>query len=143
MISGSCLCGKVAYRVAGSGESMYYCHCQMCRKASGSTFATNMLMRESDFEVVSGKHYLKGFNSSPGETRFFCAECGSPIYARAEARKGLVSLRCGGLDQAPVLEPQVHLFTAWKAPWYRIRDSLKQVAELKLPISSPTDPGAS
>ncbi len=136
MIKGSCLCGKVSYEVSGPGDKMYYCHCRMCRKASGSSFATNMLMKESEFVIKSGEEFLKGFNSSPGETRYFCSECGSPIFGKAEARKGLVSLRCGGLDDAPDIDPEVHLFTDWKAPWYHITDSLKQVRDLKLPIKS-------
>lgn len=139
MISGSCLCGRVVYEVSGAGDAMYYCHCRMCRKATGSSFATNMLMNESDLVIKSGTSYLKGFNSSPGETRYFCSECGSPIYGKAESRKGLVSLRCGGLDAAPDLEPQVHLFTDSKAPWYHISDSLRQVANLELPIASLSD----
>ncbi|MEQ8233467.1 MAG: GFA family protein, partial [Gammaproteobacteria bacterium] len=122
-------------------KSMYYCHCSMCRKASGSSFATNMLMKESDLVFKSGENYIKGFNSSPGETRYFCSECGSPIYGKAESRKGLVSLRCGGLDGAPAIQPEVHLFTDWKAPWYQIADTLRQVPDLKLPIRSVTETG--
>ena len=141
MIHGSCMCGKVAYEVRGPGKSMYYCHCSMCRKASGSSFATNMLMNESDLVITSGESYIKGYNSSPGETRYFCSECGSPLYGKAKARKGLISLRCGGLDGAPDREPEVHLFTDWKAPWYQITDSIKQVPDLKLPIRSVSDPG--
>lgn len=136
MIKGSCLCGKVRYEVTGFGDRMYYCHCRMCRKASGSSFATNLLMKASDFVITSGEKYLKGFDSSPGETRYFCSECGSPIYGHADAREGLVSLRCGGLDAAPNMAPDVHLFTDWKAPWYEINDTLEQVGDIKLPIGS-------
>jgi hypothetical protein len=100
-----------------------------------------MLMKESDLVFKSGENYIKGFNSSPGETRYFCSECGSPIYGKAESRKGLVSLRCGGLDDAPAIQPEVHLFTDWKAPWYQIADTLRQVPDLKLPIRSVTETG--
>lgn len=141
MISGSCLCGKVVYEIPGPGTAMYYCHCRMCRKASGSSFATNMLMKESDLVIRSGRRFIKGFSSSPGEVRYFCSACGSPLYGKAEARQGLVSLRCGGLDDAPGIEPQVHLFTHWKAPWYRIEDGLEQVPELPLPIAGLDDAG--
>ena len=142
MINGSCLCGKVAYEVSGHGISMYYCHCRMCRKANGSSFATNMLMKESELVIKSGREYIKGFNSSPGETRYFCSECGSPLFGKAAAREGLVSLRCGGLDEPPELVPEVHLFTNWKAPWYEIMDTLKQVPDLELPIRSVSNPEA-
>lgn len=140
MITGSCLCGKIAYEVSGTGDSMYYCHCRMCRKASGSSFATNMLMKESDFAITTGASHLRGYESSPGETRYFCGECGSPLFGRADARPGLISLRCGTLDAAPDLAPEVHLFTAWKAPWYEIADSLRQVSDLKLPIHAVSEP---
>ena len=49
------LAPKVSYEVRGSPKAMYYCHCGMCRKATGSSFATNMLVREADFVVVSGR----------------------------------------------------------------------------------------
>ena len=136
MIQGSCLCGKILYEVSGDGDSMYYCHCEMCRRASGSSFATNMLMLEDDFKIMTGEHLIKGFQSSPGETRYFCSECGSPLYGKAEAREGLISLRCGGLEEAPAIEPQIHLYTDWKAPWYESHDSLRQVPSLELPIKS-------
>jgi hypothetical protein len=101
-----------------------------------------MLIKESEVVIKSGEEFIKGFNSSPGETRYFCSECGSPIYGKADARKGVISLRCGGLDEAPKIEPVVHLFTDWKAPWYQITDSLKQVPDLKLPINTISDSGS-
>jgi len=67
MIKGSCLCGKVSYEITEPGDKMYYCHCRMCRKASGSSFATNMLMKEADFAIMSGEVFLKVFNSSLGD----------------------------------------------------------------------------
>jgi len=129
MLRGSCLCGKVSYEVRGVPEAMYYCHCSMCRKATGSSFATNMLVRESDFTVMSGQPLIKAYLSSPGEHRHFCSECGSPIYSRAEAGKGLVSVRCGSLDDDPVVRPGAHIYTASRAPWFEIHDRVPQFAE--------------
>lgn len=129
MLRGSCLCGKITYEVRGSPKAMYYCHCSMCRKATGSSFATNMLVREADFVVTSGQALIKAFQSSPGEHRHFCSECGSPIYSKAQAREGTVSVRCGTLDDDPLVRPSVHLYTASKAPWFEVRDHLRQFLE--------------
>ena len=126
MLRGSCLCGKVTYEVHGAPKAMYYCHCGMCRKATGSSFATNMLVRESDFVLTSGQALIKPFQSSPGEHRHFCSECGSPIYGAAEKRPGKVSVRCGALDDDPVVRPAVHVYIEHKAPWFEIRDQLRQ-----------------
>jgi len=127
MIRGSCLCGRVGYEVRGSPQLMYYCHCGMCRKATGSSFATNMLVRSDDFVIVTGRSFLKAYESSPREYRCFCSECGSPIYGEAAARPGSVSVRCGTLDDDPQVRPTVHLHTSSKSPWFDISDQLPQV----------------
>jgi len=88
-----------------------------------------MLVRDDDFVVTSGRSLIKAFQSSPGEYRHFCAECGSPIYGKAEARKGKVSVRCGTLQDDPIVRPIAHMYTASKAPWIEVCDQLPQFAE--------------
>jgi hypothetical protein len=40
MIRADCLCGSVAWSVAGPLPPMYHCHCARCPKAHGAAFAT-------------------------------------------------------------------------------------------------------
>lgn len=129
MLRGSCLCGKVRYELRGTPRTMYYCHCGTCRKASGSSFATNIIVASEDFALVSGRESLSAFESSPSKWRHFCSACGSPIYSQAEATRQVVSVRCGTLDVDPSLRPQFHTYVASKAPWCEIRDDLPQAAE--------------
>ena len=124
MVKGSCLCGKISYEIHHLPQSMYCCHCSMCRKATGSAFATNMLVREVDLTVHDSHSLIKAFQSSPGEHRYFCSECGSPLYSKAQARAGMVSIRCGTLDNDPAIRPSEHIYTASKAPWFDICDAL-------------------
>jgi hypothetical protein len=129
VIKGSCLCGKVAYELRGLPQATYYCHCGMCRKATGSSFATNMLARSDEFLIVAGRPYLKSYESSPNEYRHFCSECGSPIYGEAAARPNIVSIRCGTLGGDPGVRPSSHIYTASKSPWFAISDQLSQFPE--------------
>lgn len=108
---------------------MYYCHCGMCRKATGSSFATNMLVKSDDFVIVAGRSVLRSYESSPSEYRHFCSECGSPIYGEAVVRPGLVSIRCGALDGDPGVRPSSHIYTASKSSWFTISDHLSQFSE--------------
>jgi hypothetical protein len=129
MLRGSCLCNGVQFEIRGEPRPIYYCHCSMCRKATGSSFATNMLVAKDLFHIASGHALLKGFESSPGEHRYFCSGCGSPIYGEALARKGVVSVRCGSLRDDPVVRPVAHYFADSRAPWVEIRDGLPLVPE--------------
>jgi hypothetical protein len=92
-----------------------------------------MLVHEADFVVTSGQPLIKAFQSSPDEYRHFCSECGSPIYENAAARKRMVSVRCGGLEDDPVVRPTAHIHAASKAPWIDILDRLPQFAEEDCP----------
>ena len=126
MLRGSCLCGKIKYEVRGEPLGMYYCHCETCRKATGTAFATNIAVATDAFVVTAGRDSLKAYESSPQKYRYFCADCGSPIYSQADATKGMVSLRCGTLDDDPKLRPNVHFWVSSKAPWFEIRDGVPE-----------------
>lgn len=130
VLLGSCLCGKIRYEVRGRPHLMYYCHCIMCRKATGTSFATNMQVREEDFSILSGRNVLKACRSSADEFRHFCSACGSPVFSEAEHRRGILSIRCGLLDDDPGVRPAHHLYVDFKAPWDVILDGLPEYAEL-------------
>lgn len=126
MLKGSCLCGAIRYEVRGTPRLMYYCHCRMCRKATGTSFATNLLVREQDFVILSGREVLKAYRSSPDEFRHFCSACGSPVFSEAEHRRGIFSIRSGLLDGDPGIRPAYHLYVDFKAAWIDIRDGLPE-----------------
>lgn len=50
--SGSCLCGGLRYEVQGEIGELLQCHCQRCRKANGTAFATNALIQKADFKIL-------------------------------------------------------------------------------------------
>lgn len=129
MLRGACLCGTVRYEIRGAPWTMYYCHCGTCRKATGSSFATNLIVAADDFVVVAGADALTAYESSPQKHRYFCRACGSPIYSRGEATKAIVSVRAGTVEGDPGLRPSVHAYVASKAPWLDICDDLPQKPE--------------
>lgn len=99
LLQGSCLCGKFRYEGRSQPLLMYYCHGIMCRKATGTSFATNKQVRAEDFSILSGQDDLKAYRSSPDELRHFCLACGSPVFSEVEHRLEILSIRCGLLDR--------------------------------------------
>ena len=78
MISGSCLCGKVKYEIAGKVGDIVHCHCQTCRKAHSAAFSSVAAVNDHDFHLT-GQTHLNSYESSPGKKRYFCSQCGSQI----------------------------------------------------------------
>lgn len=126
---GSCLCGKVQFEITGKISSIVYCHCSRCRKAQGSAFATNGNVQTSDFHFLSGEECLTGYESTPGQTKYFCRHCGSPIMSRTESRPDQKRIRLGTLDSDISERPVAHIFASSKANWEEICGDLPQYPE--------------
>jgi len=117
MYKGGCLCGTVRYEINGGIWNIVMCHCSLCRKAQGSAFATNGIVNTSDFRFTSGEHNLTGYESSPGQTKYFCKTCGSPILSRNLERLDQVRIRVGTIESDIAERPEAHIFVSSKANW--------------------------
>ena len=93
MLTGSCLCGSVRFRIDGELGPAGYCHCSQCRKASGSAFAANAPVRRKYHSFTRGEGSIREFESSPGKFRAFCCHCGSPLYSRLDAEPETLRIR--------------------------------------------------
>ncbi|PJG44703.1 aldehyde-activating protein [Acinetobacter tandoii] len=127
--AGSCLCGAIRYEVRGEIGDVVQCHCQRCRKANGTAFATNAPIKKSDFQLVQGEQFLKSYQSTATTQRCFCSECGSPIMSIKADTPEYYRLRIGTLDTPLVQKSTMHIFVDSKAEWDVICDQLPQYPE--------------
>ncbi len=129
MYQGGCLCGAVRFELHGGIDSIVFCHCSRCRKAQGSAFATNGVVQEAEFKFVTGAELLNGYESSPGQTKYFCRQCGSPIFSRNINCPGELRIRLGVIESDIEERPAAHIFVGSKANWEQICDDLPQCDE--------------
>ncbi len=116
---GSCLCAKVKYSVAANIKDFYFCHCEQCRKITGSAFAANILTKPVTVNWISGSEWVKRFDY-PCErvfTKVFCTNCGSGLPYLNKKGDALV-IPAGSLDHNPDIKPNNNIFWADKASWY-------------------------
>lgn len=118
-LSGSCLCGAVAYKISGEAQRFYHCHCSRCRKATGTGHASNLLVRpQSSLTWLKGEELL-GRYKVPEAERFyncFCTQCGGPM-PRVVPELDVVVVPAGSLDTPPPIEPQARIFWDSRADW--------------------------
>ncbi len=124
-LTGGCLCGGVRYEATTTPTTVYFCHCTQCQKAQGTAFVASVPIALDAFKITRGQALLKAFRATPVKGRFFCGECGSPLYSFTEG-KSMVRVRAGSFDTPPPLKLAAHIYTASKAPWYEINDDAPQ-----------------
>ena len=128
VIHGSCLCGKIKFKVSLPGIGINYCHCSRCRKASGSSFGTFFHTAPNLFSWTQGEELINQYNPPKGDPRPFCKSCGSRVPIVNEEEEHVI-VPAGLLDDDPELSPSVHIYTDSKASWHSIKDDLPIFAE--------------
>ncbi|MGK0207889.1 MAG: hypothetical protein ACI8ZA_001897 [Gammaproteobacteria bacterium] len=114
MYTGSCLCGEVNVEVSGSITSIIHCHCSLCRKNSGTAFATNGFVNTDDFTITKGQALLGEYSFKAGRTRYFCRCCD----------KSRIRIRLGIFDTDITEQVLSHNFVTSKANWEQLETSL-------------------
>jgi hypothetical protein len=128
MISGSCLCGRVAFEADELSSPIGHCHCRTCRKAHSAAFATTARVARQHFRWVRGTDQLKYYESSPGKRRHFCSNCGSHLMAEW-IDQPVVILRLGALDSDPGTRPVIHIWVSHDVPWLEYGPDLPRLSE--------------
>lgn len=78
-LKGQCLCGAVSFELSGELPPIYQCHCSLCRKVSGSSSNSALIVKASNFQWHSGGHQICSFSTKSGFKSEFCTQCGSPV----------------------------------------------------------------
>ncbi len=115
--AGACLCGKVAFEVEGNFERFFLCHCERCRKDTGSSHAANLFSSTATLRWLSGEECVRTFNfNSTGHIKSFCSHCGSAL-PNIQMDGALLVVPAGSLDSDIPIRPDGHIFLANKANW--------------------------
>src|SRR5689334_772254 len=83
-IRGSCLCGGVTFEIDRACGPAEFCHCNRCRKRSGSMSLLMIRVNTKDYRLLTGAELVKPYAapilySPPAYHSFFCSNCGSPV----------------------------------------------------------------
>lgn len=128
-IHGSCLCGRVQYRVSGPFDTFHLCHCSQCRRSTGSAHAANIFTSPERLQWLQGedlvKHYIP---DEPGViSKAFCSHCGSLVpYTSLQSDRLIIP--AGSLTDPAGIEPQDNIYWRDRADWYDAGLAAQRVA---------------
>lgn len=120
--AGGCLCGAVRFSVAAEPLWSAYCHCESCRRATGSPLAAFVGFAEDAVQFRGDARRL--FSSSSGVERSYCGNCGTPLSYRSTRWPGEIHLYTPTFDNPAAYPPTFHVHWAEKLAWLGFMDSL-------------------
>jgi hypothetical protein len=127
-ITGSCLCGAIRFTISAPINELRACYCTNCQKASGAAGSVNVVVPSSGFTLAQGtpKRYSGIADSGRTLHRYFCGDCGSPIYSQRATAPDTLVVRAGTLENAGELKITASIWTKSARPWAHIEPESKQ-----------------
>ncbi len=127
-IRGSCLCGGVRFSVQEVIGPFEICHCNRCRKVSGSNSMAAVGVNAAGFKMETGHDLIRAYTAPvlvrpPPYQVHFCGRCGSPVPP-PEPTTSWFEIPAGLLDDDPGLKPDKHIFVEFAPPWDEIEGDL-------------------
>lgn len=127
---GSCLCGAVRFETDEFLPEAAHCHCSMCRKFHGASFATIAGVPRQAFRWLAGEDDLQHYTAGNGTTRSFCGHCGSSLmFSSPGAPSDIVEIALGAFDDDVPVKPSAHIHFASAANWTVLSDDLPRYRE--------------
>jgi len=119
--SGQCLCGNIQFEIKGEPVWSGYCHCESCRRFTGSVVTNWLGIKNSDLVFTRGQPVK--FKAA-GIDRSFCSICGSSLTYEANHFPNYIQVHIGSLDNPNKIEPLAHVHFAEKIEWFDVDDKL-------------------
>ena len=119
LVTGGCLCGNIRYEFRGEVGTAGYCHCADCRRISGSAFGVSVRVAASGFRITAGapKGFTKTGDSGRSVTRYFCSDCGCPLYTEPPLHPETIFLKAGSLDEPSLVKPDRQAWLRSRVSW--------------------------
>ena len=120
-VTGGCLCGACRYEYDGEVGPANYCHCADCRRVTGSAFNVSVRLQRAHFKIEGPvKYFAKQGDSGTIVARYFCGDCGSPLYTASPKHPDLYFVKAGSLDDPSIVKPTFQAWTVSRVAWSRI-----------------------
>ena len=128
-LSGSCLCGAIRYSIQSPVSELRACHCASCQKSSGAGGSVNAVVPSTEVKFTQGTPKRFTMKADSGRTlhRYFCGDCGSPLYSQRDTSPERMVIRAGTLDNPPPLKITAHIWTKRALPWSHIGADAKRI----------------
>ncbi|MDK3017787.1 GFA family protein [Pseudodonghicola flavimaris] len=128
--NGQCLCGAVKIAVRDVPRDFGACHCNMCRRWTGSALLA-VTVPEATVRW-QGEEHIRRIQSSPWAERAWCDCCGTGLWYRVTAEgphKGNYELPIGLFDDANGMQMTSEIYIDLKSDAFAYAGERKRYTE--------------
>lgn len=124
--TGQCHCGQIKFSIEGEPARMAQCHCDACRRMSGTGHASNAFFKTSQVSIT-GETATYAFTADSGNTRIrhFCPNCGSRIFTSGPNNPEIMGVHVGVIDNSDWFKPDMVVYHSLRPVWDIVDPDIK------------------
>ncbi len=115
-----CRCGLCSITVEGDPFVNGICHCDDCRKRTGSAFGWSAYFPDQQILEKSGETRSYKIPGNNPQIRHFCSRCGSTLFWSVDIMGELTGVAGGCFIDNPLPEPILSLRTEQACAWLKL-----------------------
>lgn len=122
-----CACGQATLEVKGEPELSGICHCDNCKRRTGSAFGWSAYFNNDQFTRSAGNFSEFDVDIDPPQKRFFCTRCGSTLFGKTQSLPHLIGIAGGIFVDDPLSAPDRSYQSESKIDWCPLPLSCSEV----------------
>jgi hypothetical protein len=121
MADARCSCGALTLTLAEPSRLVVACHCLDCQRRTGAPFGVGAFY-PVEAVAISGtpKQFTRDAASGGKVDSYFCSNCGSTLYWKADRLPSLIGVAVGALADPKYPAPVRSVFEQSKHDWVQI-----------------------
>jgi len=132
--TGGCLCGNVTYSLLNEPARMAQCHCDHCRRSTGTGHMSLAFFNKDDVSIEGPTNsYTTTADNGAKLTRHFCPECGSRLFGTNTSAPAIISIAVGCVDDSSWFKPQAIVYNKKRPDWDYMDQSINTFEEMPPP----------
>jgi hypothetical protein len=117
-----CCCGSSSIEVSGEPTLNAVCHCDNCKRRTGSAFGWQAYFQDTQIVAVEGE--FSQYRIRTEQERSFCARCGTTLFWKTAFMPGQTGIAAGAFVDPPLSHPTIEATSARRAAWVSLAEQL-------------------
>jgi len=126
MADARCTCGALTLTLPEPSKLVVACHCLDCQRRTGAPFSVGAFY-PADAVAISGpaKQFSRDAASGAKVHSYFCPDCGSTVYWKADRLPSMIGVAVGALADPKYPAPVRSVFEQSKHDWVQIEGAVE------------------
>jgi hypothetical protein len=122
----SCCCGACSIQVEGEPTLHALCHCDNCKRRTGSAFGWSAYFPDQQVREMRGSFAEYRIEGDNPQVRSFCTACGTTLFWRWSARPGEVGIAGGAFPPGALPSPAISAREHGRLDWVGLPGDLRR-----------------